>query len=125
MSGGADDGGSPDTPITPERLADLQAGLLDDETAARRRDRVRTDPAAARMLAGLDRVRRDLAPLGADAATAPKVPAAVTARVVAALPAHGAAPAHAVRRAAPRLRLFAAVAGGCAAVIAVGLGAVM
>jgi hypothetical protein len=118
------DGGSPDTPITPERLADLQASLLDDETAARLRDRLRTDPAAARMLAGLDRVRRDRAHLGVDAASAPAVPTAVTARVAAALRARR-PPTHSVRQAAPRLRLFGAVAGMCAAVIAVGLGAVM
>jgi hypothetical protein len=53
-------------PLTPELLADLQAGLLDDDTAAALRQRVRTDPHADDMLAALDRVRRDLADLGAD-----------------------------------------------------------
>jgi hypothetical protein len=119
------DGGSPDTPITPERLAGLHAGLLDDENAARLRARVRSDPEAARMLAGLDRVRRDLAHLGVDAASAPEVPAAVTARVAGALRARRPAPTHSARQAAPRLRLFGAVAGVCAAVVAVGLGALM
>lgn len=51
-------------PITPELLADLQAGLLDDATAALVRRRVRDDPDAARMLAALDRVRREIAELG-------------------------------------------------------------
>ena len=45
----------------PEMLADLQAGLLDDATGRRLRRRARTDPDAARQLAALDRVRRELA----------------------------------------------------------------
>ena len=91
--------------ITPELLADLQAGLLDDATAARVRSRARCDPEAVLMLARLDTVRRELARLGragspGDAADledrgdpgsqaaerfAPDVPASVTARVGAAL----------------------------------------
>ena len=35
-----------DPPLTVELLADLQAGLLDDESAARVRRRVRDDPEA-------------------------------------------------------------------------------
>ena len=66
-------------------LADLQAGLLDDATAANLRHRVRTDRGLARQLAALDRVRRELADLGGDTASAPDVPAAVTARLGAAL----------------------------------------
>ena len=86
MDGGASQSsGRADAPITPEMLADLQAGLLDDATAARVRRRARTDPEAARQLAALDRVRRELAELGADEASAADVPAAVTARVGAAL----------------------------------------
>ncbi|MCH9668503.1 MAG: hypothetical protein K0U76_13735 [Actinomycetia bacterium] len=71
--------------ITPELLADLQAGLLDDATAARIRSRARSDPEVARMLAQLDAVRRELAGLGTDEQSAPDVPANVTARVGAAL----------------------------------------
>ena len=44
-------------PLTLETLANLQAGLLDDDTAAALRQRIRTDRAAAEMLAALDRVR--------------------------------------------------------------------
>lgn len=81
-----DSGADPDpVPITPSLLADLQAGLLDDATAARVRRQARTDPEAARMLADLDTVRRELAELGSDDRSAPEVPAAVTARVGAAL----------------------------------------
>ena len=71
--------------LTPELLADLQAGLLDDAAAARVRTRARNDPEAARVVAGLDAVRRELAHLGADEQSAPAVPAPVTARVGAAL----------------------------------------
>lgn len=66
------------------------------------------DPAA------LDRVRRDLAELGVDEASAPHVPPAVTARVVAALRAQS-GPAHSIRR--PRLRPLHRLG------LAVGLGA--
>lgn len=72
----------------------------------------------------LDRVRRELAHLGTDEASAPEVPAAVTARVGAAL--RAAPPAHAVH--APRLRriqILGAAAGVCAAGVAIGLGALM
>lgn len=72
-------------PITPELLSDLQAGLLDDATAARVRRQVRADPDAARALAALDTVRRELARLRTDDASAPEVPADVTARIGAAL----------------------------------------
>jgi anti-sigma factor RsiW len=82
---GRTDDAPADVPITPELLADLQAGALDDETAARLWRRLRTDPAAAATLAALDRVRRDLAHLGGDDASASGVPAAVTAGVTAAL----------------------------------------
>lgn len=77
--------GSDDEPVTPELLSELQAGLLDDDTAARVRRRVRADPEAARALAALDTVRRELGRLGTDSASAPAVPAEVTARIVAAL----------------------------------------
>ncbi|MFI5506121.1 hypothetical protein ACIA48_01540 [Mycobacterium sp. NPDC051804] len=57
----------------------------------------------------VERVRRDLAELGADAASAPDVPPEVTARVVAALRAQ---PAHTVRRAPlRRLQVLGLVVG--------------
>ncbi|MCW2590329.1 MAG: hypothetical protein JWQ86_2756, partial [Mycobacterium sp.] len=68
MDGGA---GDPYGPITADVLADLQAGLLDDDTAAHVRQRVRNDKALARQLGALDRVRRDLVVMGADASSAP------------------------------------------------------
>ncbi|AFM20001.1 hypothetical protein Mycch_5317 [Mycolicibacterium chubuense NBB4] len=113
-----DGAGSEPAPIrvTPDLLADLQAGLLDDATAARVRHAARTDPDAARALANLDTVRRELAHLGSDAASAPPVPAAVTARVGAAL-----------RSAAPppgnHLRGRPALTRAQAAVLAIGIGA--
>ena len=74
-----------DGPIPADLLADLQAGLLDDATAAEVRRRVRTDPVAGpearSTLAALDRVRRDLRELGADSQSAPPVPAEVSARL--------------------------------------------
>ncbi|MGE2835488.1 hypothetical protein [Mycobacterium sp. SMC-4] len=80
-----DSGAVPDpvAPPTPELLADLQAGLLDDVTAAHVRRMVRADPHAAHTLAGLDAARRAVADLAAD--EAPDVPAEVVARVAAAL----------------------------------------
>jgi hypothetical protein len=111
-------------PITPELLADLQAGVLDDATAAALRKRVRTDPDAAHMLAALARVRRDLAHLGTDEASAPDVPAPVTARIGAALRDQRPAPAHSVRHTS-RWRLVGLVAGVAAAVVGVVVGAVM
>jgi hypothetical protein len=112
MDSGADGNG----PLTPDVLADLQAGLLDDATAARLRQRIRDEPHAAHMLAGLDRVRVDLADLGADESSAPEVPAAVTARIGAAL--------HADRPAAKIHRLGLFVGLG-AVLVAVVVGAVM
>ena len=117
--------------ITPDLLADLQAGLLDDATAARVRSRARNDPEAARILAGLDTVRRELARLGSEERSAPDVPATVTAGVGAALrtaPAPGRPPrgGHAL----PRSRLtrvqWAGLGVGISAVAAtVILGALM
>jgi hypothetical protein len=123
-----------DGPVTVDLLADLQAGLLDDRTAADVRRRARTDPEVARRLAILDRVRRDVAHLGVDAASAPDIPADVTARVGAAvgnqlpqaqglLASRGAPSAHAAR--AVRFRTAAAALGLAAAVGAVAVGATM
>jgi hypothetical protein len=115
--------------LTPELLADLQAGLLDDATAAELRQRVRTDNDAAEVLAALDRVRRDLADLGTDDSSAPEVPAEVTARVGTALraaPPHRPSrePAHSVRH-TPRWQVVTLVAGVGAAVVGVVVGALM
>jgi hypothetical protein len=75
------------------------------------------DPAA------LERVRRDLAGLGADADSAPDVPPLVTSRVVAALRSQ---PAHSVHRPRlGRLHVVGLIVGLGAALIAAVLGAVM
>nr|WP_101950979.1 hypothetical protein [Mycobacterium sp. 3519A] len=111
-------------PLSLQLLADLQAGLLDDDTAAELRRRVRDDPDAAALLASLDQVRTDLPDLGRDDASAPEVPAAVTARIGAALRTQGHAPAHSARQ-APRWQLVALVAGVGAALVGVVVGALM
>lgn len=114
-----------DGPIPAELLADLQAGLLDDATAADVRRRVRTDPLAGAearsVLAALDRVRRDLRELGADSQSAPPVPAEVSARLTEALRAEP------VPRtpSSTRWRSIAAVAGAGAAVVAAVVGGVV
>lgn len=83
MHGEADDRG--ERPVTVDLLADLQAGLLDDPTAARLRRRARTEPDVKATLDALERVRRDVSALGVDSASAPEVPAHVTAAIDAAL----------------------------------------
>lgn len=125
-------GAGADPSLTVEVLADLQAGLLDDEAAARVRRQVRADPEAQGMLRALNRVRRDVAAAGADPASAPDAPPKVIARISAALisagPASGgAAGGGAAHSARPRLRLVrigAAVAGSCAGLAAIGFGTV-
>lgn len=119
-------------PLTIELLADLQAGLLNDEAAARVRRLVRTDPHAEGVLRALNRVRRDVAAAGADPASAPDVPPEVTAGVSAALTA--AAPpsnasaeggaAHSARPPVRPARIIAAGTGLCAALAAIGFGTV-
>src|SRR6201994_2699953 len=101
-----------DDPPTVETLADLQAGLLDDETAARLRQQIRTDPRAQQTLEALNRVRREVAALGAE--SLPPAAAPVT----------GAAPAHSVRRGhLPRpTRLTVAAIGLAAVAVAAWLG---
>ncbi len=118
-------------PLTVELLADLQAGVLDDEAAARVRRQVRADPHAAGVLDALNQVRRDVAADGADPTSAPDPPAHVSARIAAALrsadPASGSAAGQAVHSARPHLRparTIAAVAGLCAALAAIGFGTV-
>ncbi|WP_454793226.1 hypothetical protein [Mycolicibacterium lutetiense] len=114
-----------DGPIPAELLADLQAGLLDDDTAARIRRRVRTDPLAGpdarNALAALDRVRRDLAELGQDTSSAPPVPAEVSARLSEALRAEPDPQAPSARR----WKSIAAVAGAGAAVVAAVVGGIV
>jgi hypothetical protein len=123
------DAGHEPQPITLELLANLQAGLLDDDDAAALRQRVRTEDDAAEMLAALDRVRRDLADIGTDDASAPDVPAELTARIGAALQAaqpHRPArePAHSVRH-TPRWQVVGLAAGIGAAVVGAVVGGVM
>ena len=113
--------------LTPELLADLQAGLLDDATAGRVRRQARNDPEAARVIAGLDAVRRELAHLGADEDSAPPAPTHVTARVGAALRT-APPPDPAAGRTRPRLtglQRTGLVTGLCAAAAAVVLGVVL
>lgn len=114
-------------PLTAALLADLQAGLLDNDAAARVRSRVRADPAAEALLHALDRVRADVAALGADPASAPEVPAAVTARIGATLRTQTSArwaPTHAVRSTGRPARMFGVAAGLAAAAAAFGVGTV-
>jgi hypothetical protein len=116
-----------DPPLTVELLADLQAGLLDDDAAARIRQRVRDDPAAEEILRALNRVRSDVAAMGADPASAPDVPPHVTARISAALRTAGDAPgrsgaAHSARPQIRPAKVAAMTAGVGAVVAAIGVG---
>ena len=106
-----------DTPVTLEQLAQLQAGTLDDATAARLRQKIGDDPELARRLAALDRVRSDLA------GPAPQAPADVTARIGAALRA-APPPGHGTGNPLRRRRL-AALAGIAALAVAAVIGTVM
>ncbi|GJO56692.1 anti-sigma-M factor RsmA, partial [Mycobacterium marinum] len=78
----AEDETDTDPALTVELLADLQAGLLDDETAAQVRRRIRTDPQAAATLEALQRVRRDVAQAGTDTSglgdPPPRLPTRIT-----------------------------------------------
>ena len=121
-----DDDGAEDPPLTVDALADLQAGLLDDDTAARLRKRVRTDPDAQQTMDALNRVRREVAALGSDASSAPAVPPAIVDGIGRALhPQAGqSGAAHTVRRGRlPRsARITVAAAGLIAAAAGVWLG---
>lgn len=126
-TGAADDGrAEADPPLTVEVLADLQAGLLDDAAAARVRKQVRADPHAERALRALHRVRREVAAAGADQASAPDVPPAVTARISAALtspdPVSGGTAAHSARPHTRPARTIAGVAGLFAVLAAIAVG---
>jgi hypothetical protein len=118
-----------DPPLTVDALADLQAGLLDDDTAARLRKKVRTDPDAQQTMGALNRVRRDVAALGSDASSAPKVDPSVIDGVRAALrtllpESDRPGAAHSVRpgRLPRSARIAIAGAGLAAAAVAVWLG---
>lgn len=108
----------PDPPLTVELLADLQAGLLDDDTAAALRRRIRTDPQAAATLQALHQVRHDVAAVGDQ--PAPEAPAETVDGVAAAL--RSARAAHAARPAVPPARVVAGILGGCALAAAIGVG---
>ncbi|CQD02578.1 putative alanine rich protein [Mycobacterium lentiflavum] len=118
-----------DPPPTIESLADLQAGLLDDEAAARLRRQVRQDPHARQVMEALNQVRRDVAAVGADPESAPEPPATATERIFEALraAAPGASARVATHSARPRIRparVAAGVAGAGAVLAAVGVGTV-
>jgi len=108
-----------DPPLTVDSLANLQAGLHDDNTAARLRKKVRTDPDAQQTMDALNRVRGDVAALSSDGSSAPEVDPAVVNRIGAALRAQ-----HAVRRGGlPRSgRLAVAAVGLIAIAVAAWLG---
>jgi hypothetical protein len=126
---GGSDGAGADPPLTVEALADLQAGLLDDDIAARMRKQVRADPDARQTMDALNRVRHDIAELGTDAASAPDVAPEVVDGIAATLRAQrldrsrrGAA--HTVRpgRLPRSTRVAVAGAGLAAAAVAAWLG---
>ena len=108
-----------DPPLTVDSLADLQAGLHDDNTAARLRNQVRTDPDARQTMSALNGVRGDVVALCSEGSTAPEVDPAVVNRIGAALRAR-----HAVRRGGlPRsARLAVALTGLTAIAVAAWLG---
>src|ERR1700722_9673550 len=108
-----------DPPLTVDSLANLQAGLHDNNTAARLRNNVRTDPDAQQTMDALNRVRGDVAALSNDGSSAPEVDPAVVNRIGAALRAQ-----HAVRRGGlPRsARLAVALTGLTAVAVAGWLG---
>ena len=113
-NGPADHGSAgADPPLTAEVLADLQAGLLDDDAAARVRRRIRADPEAQRILRALNKVRRDVAALGADPGAARDAPPP------------GGSRGNGSHLARPHIRpakAFAGIAGVCAVVAAIAVG---
>jgi hypothetical protein len=116
-----------DPPLTVELLADLQAGLLDDDSAARVRKRVRENPEAEQILRALNQVRCDVATIGADPTSAPDVPPKVTARISAVLKSAGQSraglgAAHSARPHIRPARVVAGVAGAGAVLAAIGMG---
>jgi hypothetical protein len=116
--------GGEEPPLTADTLADLQAGLLDDDVAARLRQRIRSDPEARQTMEALNQVRRDVTALGSDAASAPPVDPAIVDGIAAGLRRAPTGAAHAVHRGRfPRpARLAFAAAGLAAAAAAAWLG---
>lgn len=120
--------GDADTPLSLELIADLHAGALSDDEAAVVRDRIASDPDAARAFAALDAVQADLAEL--NSAPAGEPPAEVTDSVAAALRAQsrhevtGSRPGatHAARPSRSPIRTAGVIAGVIAVVLAVGVG---
>jgi len=123
------DDASANPPLTVEALADLQAGLLDDDTAARLRRRIRTDLDAQQTMDALNRVRRDVAALGSDDRSAPDVAPEVVDGVAAALRVERPErsrlrAAHAVRPSGvPRSARVAVVLAGIAGLVAAAVAA--
>jgi hypothetical protein len=115
-----------DPPPTADALADLQAGLLDDDTAARLREQIRTNPDARQTMDALNRVRREVAALGSAPSLAPDVDPAAVDRIGAALraePARAGATHTVGRGRLPRsARLAVAVTGLAAVAVAAWLG---
>lgn len=104
----------PQPPYSADLLADLHAGVLDDDVAARLWPAVRRDPDAMTVIAALDSVGRRLRALGeAEDAGGPSIPPDVAARIDAALTAEAAA---------RRRRRRAAAGAGIAAAAAVAIG---
>jgi len=101
-------------PFSRDLLADLHAGVLDDDLAVRLWPLVRADPEASDFLARLDATRGRLAALR-DAPPSEEMPAEVARRIGAALAAERSAPA----RGAAYRRWFTAAGVGLAAAVAV------
>ncbi|MGW4578890.1 hypothetical protein ACWELP_09335 [Rhodococcus aetherivorans] len=106
----------PRPPYSADLLADLHAGVLDDDVTAELWPAVRRDPDAMAVIAALDSVSRRLRALGAaEDVESPPIPPEVAARIDAALTADAAA-----RR--RRRWLLAAAGTGAAAAAAVAIG---
>lgn len=78
-----DDNLAHDAPLSDDTLADLHAGVFDDQTAARLWEQVNKDSRAREVLAALDATAADLGELGS--APAPRVPDDVADRINSAL----------------------------------------
>lgn len=108
----------PQPPYSADLLADLHAGVLDDDVAARLWPAVRRDPDAMTVIAALDSVGRRLRALGeAEDAGGPSIPPDVAARIDAALTADAAARRH-------RRLAVAGIGTAAAAAVAIGFAVV-
>src|ERR1700722_5276398 len=119
-----DDDGRDGPAPSADALAALQAGLLDDDAAARLRKLVRTDAEVRQTMDALNRVRREVAALASDPSSAPDVDPAAVDRIGVTLRAQRAGAAHTVGRGRlPRsARLAVAVTGLAAVAVAAWLG---